>query len=89
MEEGGGVDSGSGGAARRALAPGTPVNGCSSAQLLVSSDEVRRGAAARIRGGRTASSSAGAGKTWLPRGWMSGGSALKLAVGSRFGHGGR
>jgi hypothetical protein len=41
MEEGGGVDSGSGGAAQRALAPGTQMNGCSSAQLLPSSDEAR------------------------------------------------
>jgi hypothetical protein len=54
--------------AQRALAPGTPVNDCSGAQLPVSSDEARHDAAARTGGGRTASSGVGAGKTWLPRG---------------------
>jgi hypothetical protein len=76
------VDSGSGGTARRALAPGTPVNGCSSAQLPVGSDEARHGAAARTGGGRTASSNVGAGKTWLPQGWMSGGSDWRRAAAS-------
>jgi hypothetical protein len=56
MEESGGVDSGSSGPVRQALAPGTPVNGCSSAHLLASTDEARHGAAARTGGGRTARS---------------------------------